>query len=118
MDRTTTALVHCNLHKEIAFGDLLCVPDVVLVVVGMLLPGGVDRYGGNFVFPFFLFSPLDMCILDVLRHPIFAEARCNCYLHDINIFPFKKIGPTSSDLAARSSCVGSWKDIKCMCFWQ
>jgi hypothetical protein len=26
-----------------------------------------------------------MCIVDVFRHLVGSDARCNCYLHDINI---------------------------------
>jgi len=41
------------------------------------------------VFSHFLLF-LVVCILDVFKHPVGAEAGCNWYLLDINIFPFSK----------------------------
>jgi hypothetical protein len=43
-----------------------------------------------FLFLSFLFFLLVVCILVVFRYLVGAEAGCNCYFRDINIFPLSK----------------------------
>ena len=54
----------------------------------MLQLQGIDHISGIYIFSLFLF--LAVYIHNVLTHCIVAEAGCNWYLHDINIFPLTK----------------------------
>ena len=68
---------------------------VVLVVVVLLLQG-LDLCSGTFLFIFFFFLFLDVCIsVMTLGFCVVAEAGCNCYLRDINIYSLSKRYVTS-----------------------
>ena len=58
----------------------------------MLLLRGVGRCGGIFLFFFLSFNfPIWLCASWIsLCHLVGADAGCNSYLRDINIFPFLK----------------------------
>jgi len=75
--------------------NLLCSPDAYLVMVRVLLLRVIDHRGRvifsfSFLFSLFFFV-FGRVILDIFKHHVGAEAGCNWYLLDINIFPFKKI---------------------------
>jgi hypothetical protein len=67
----------------------VCVSDDRCFVVALLLLRVSDFFGGDFLFPFRM--SLAVCILNVRsRHYVIAEAGCNLYHLDINIFPLSK----------------------------
>ena len=60
---------------------------VILVVVVLLLQG-LELYSGSFSFLFYFFEAV--CIRQALGLCVVAEAECNCYLRDINIYSLSK----------------------------
>jgi hypothetical protein len=61
-----------------------------VVVRVLLLRGVVHRDGSLFLFSLLFILFFAVCIPDVFGYLVGAEAGCNWYLRDINIFPLSK----------------------------
>jgi hypothetical protein len=67
----------------------VCVSDDRCFIVPLLLLRVSDFFGGDFLFSFRM--SLAVCILNIRsRHYVVAEAGCNLYHLDINIFSLSK----------------------------